>query len=264
MVGEDKDYDWDPDCLGPSMPFVLLAAVMFLLEDVFDGHWEQEDPASVPLRTPHAGGGLSPPPPWVVHGRPAFDRACKAVWGREEWAIVLLLQSSPAPDADESPVPDMVRRDKVPHDPRVAVTLLRDGGAVEHGTMVVYQPPRSTAVWGVEYTTALDTIKSICGCDVYWRPHALTGWDLVNQHMLNRILEGLLQLPRRAEGPHRLVVRQRSHFAAVPEEPDFPAAQAKAPPVHLLLPKEHATLLVPREDGVLQAHVPSMQALQQA
>ena len=44
---------------------------------------------------------------------------------------------------------------------------------------------------------------------------------------------------------------------------DFAAAHAKAPPVHLLLPKEHGTLLVPRDDGELEPHVPSMQALQQ-
>ena len=61
----------------------------------------------------------------------------------------------------------------VPHDPHVAVTSLRDGGAVEQGTLVVYQPPRSTAVWGAEYTTASDAIKSICGCDVSRRPHAV-------------------------------------------------------------------------------------------
>ena len=55
------------------------------------------------------------------------------------------------------------------------------------------------------------------------------------------------------------MVRQSSHLAALPlEEPDFVAAHAKAPPVHLLLAKQHATLLVPREDGVLEPHVPSM------
>ena len=53
-------------------------------------------------------------------------------------------------------------------------------------------------------------------------------------------------------------------MAAVPlEELDFAAAHAKAPPVHLLVPKEHATLLVPNEDGVLEPHVPCMRALQQ-
>ena len=77
-------------------------------------------------------------------------------------------------------------------------------------------------------------------------------------------MEGLRQLPRRVEGPHHWVVRQSWHLAAVPlEEPDFAAALAKAAPVHLLLPKEHATPLVPKEDGVLEPHVPSMQALQQ-
>ena len=87
---------------------------------------------------------------------------------------------------------------------------------------------------------------------------------LVNQHALNWIVEGLRQLPRRIGGPHHWVVRQSSHLAAVLlEEPDFAAARAMAPPVHLLLPKEHTVLLVPRDDGGLEPHVPSMQALQQ-
>ena len=59
------------------------------------------------------------------------------------------------------------RLDKVPHDPHVAVTSLREGGAVGQGTVVVYQP--LTAVRGVEYTTDLAGIKSICGCDIHWR-----------------------------------------------------------------------------------------------
>ena len=59
------------------------------------------------------------------------------------------------------------------------------------------------------------------------------------------------------------MVRQSSHLAAIPlEEPDFVAAHTKTPPVHLMLPKEHATLLVPNESGVLEPHVPSMRALQ--
>ena len=57
---------------------------------------------------------------------------------------------------------------------------------------------------------------------------------------------------------------QSSHLAVAPvEEPDFAVAQAKAPPVHLMLPKEHATLLVPSEGRVLEPHGPSMQALQE-
>ena len=60
------------------------------------------------------------------------------------------------------------------------------------------------------------------------------------------------------------MVRQSLHLAAIPlEEPHFAAAPAKAPPVHLMLPKEHASLLVPAEGGVLEPHVPSMRALQQ-
>ena len=84
----------------------------------------------------------------------------------------------------------------------------------------------------------------------------------IKQHSLNWVVEGLRQLPLRVGGPHHWVVRQCPHLAAVPlEEPDFAAAHAKALPVHLLLPKEHTTLLVPTEGGVLEPHVPSMQAL---
>ena len=85
----------------------------------------------------------------------------------EEWATVLLLPSGPTPDANECPVPEVVRMDKVPHDPHVVVTSLRDGGAVEQGTVVVHQPPHCTAIWGAGHTTALDAIRSICGCDVH-------------------------------------------------------------------------------------------------
>ena len=173
VVGGYRDDDWNPDCPGLSMPFVPLAALMFLLGDIVDGHRQQDDPASVPLLTPHAGGGLDPPPLWVVHGTSAFDRACKAVWGGAEWAILLLLPTGPASDADLSPVPEVIRLDKVPHDPHVVVTSLREAGAVEQGTVVVYQPHSSTTVWGAEYTTGLDAIKSICGCHVHWRPHGV-------------------------------------------------------------------------------------------
>ena len=85
----------------------------------------------------------------------------------------------------------------------------------------------------------------------------------MNQHALNWIVEGLRRLPRRVGGPYHWVVRQSSHLAPLPlEEPDSAASRAKAPPVHLVLPKEHAVLLVPGDDGELAPHVPSMQALQ--
>ena len=278
----------------------------------------------------------------------------------------------------------------VPHDPHVAVTSLREGGAVEQGSVVVYRPSCSTTVSGAEYTVALDAIKSVCGCDLAWRPRAVyrptvvlspeltassaaslgkvtqsphsdVAWPephryiwvpaatkvtscdaspqgdgatnvavashgsptwtggihgtvpeaeiigaaayllhtppsactvhvvdaciigahlrraqealyrgikgptshLVNQHALNWIVEGLRRLPRRVEGPHHWVVRQSSHLVAVPlEEPDSAAACAMALPVHLVLPKEQAVLLVPRDDGEVAPHVPSMQGLQ--
>ena len=373
------------------MPFVPLAALLFLLGDVFEGYQQQDDPASVPLLTPHAGGGINPSPPWVVHGRPAFSRACAALHGCSEWAIVLLLPAGPVPDPDEYSVPEVVRISNVPHDPHVAVTSLRDGGAVEQGSVVVYQPSCSATVWGAEYTTALDAIKSVCGCDLAWRPHAVyrpkvvlspeltassaaslgrvvqsphsdVAWlephrycwvpvatnntssdaspqgddatnvalashgiptwtgaiygtvpeaeiigaaayllhtppsacmvhvvdasiigahlrraqealyrgikgptsHLVNEHALSWIVEGLRRLPRRVGGPHHWVVRQSSHLAAVPlEAPDSAAARAMAPPLHLVLPKEHAILLVPGDNGELEPRVPSMQALQQ-
>ena len=76
-------------------------------------------------------------------------------------------------------------------------------------------------------------------------------------------MEGLRRLPRRVGGPHHWVVRQSSHLAAAPlEAPDSAAARAMAPPVHLVLPKEHAILLVPGDDGELEPRVPSMQALE--
>ena len=86
---------------------------------------------------------------------------------------------------------------------------------------------------------------------------------LVSQHTLNWIVEGLRRLPRRVWGPHHWLVRQSSHLAAVPlEAPDSAAARAMDPPVHLVVPKEHAILLVPGDDGELKPRVPSMQALQ--
>ena len=81
---------------------------------------------------------------------------------------------------------------------------------------------------------------------------------------MNWLLEGLRRLPRRVGRPHHLRVRPSSHLAAVLlQEPDFAAAHAEAPPVHLMLPKEHTPLLMPDENGVLEPHVPSMRALQQ-
>ena len=164
VVGGHKEDNWNPDCLGLSMPFVPLAALMFLLGDVFDGHRQHDDPALVPLLRPHAGGGLDPLPLCVVR---VVVRVCKAVWGRAEWAIVLLLPTAHALDADASPVSEVVTLDKVPHDPHVAATSLREDGVGEQGMPVVYQPHRSMTMWGAEYTRALPAIKSIGGCDVY-------------------------------------------------------------------------------------------------
>ena len=133
LVGGYKEDGWDLENPGPSMPFVPLAALVFLLGNVFEGFRQQDDPASVPLLTPHAGSGIDPSPLWVVHGRLAFSRACAVVRGCSEWAIVLLLPAGPVPDADDCFVPEVVRMANVPHDPHVAVTSLRDGGAVEQG-----------------------------------------------------------------------------------------------------------------------------------
>ena len=75
---------------------------------------------------------------------------------------------------------------------------------------------------------------------------------LVNQHALNWIVEKLRRLPRRLGGPHHWLLRQCWHLAAVSlEEPDFAAARAMAPHDYLILPKEHAVLLVPTDDGDL-------------
>ena len=81
----------------------------------------------------------------------------------------------------------------------------------------------------------------------------------MNRHALNWVVEGLQPVPRRVGRPHHWVVRQSSHLPGVPlEGPDFVAAHAKAPPVHLMLPKVHATLMAPNVVGVLEPHVPSM------
>ena len=131
VVGRYREEGWDPANPGQSMPFVPLAALLFLLGDVFEGYRQQDDPAIVPLLTPHAGGGINPLPGWVLHGRRAFSRACAAVCGCSEWAIILLLPACPVPDGDECAVPEVVRMSNVPHDPHFVVTSLRDGGAVE-------------------------------------------------------------------------------------------------------------------------------------
>ena len=172
-MGGYRKEGWDPEKPGPSMPFVPLAALLFLLGDVFEGYRQQDDPASVPLLTPHAGSGRDPSPLWVVHWRPAFFRACAAVRGCSEWVIVLLLPAAPVPDAGECSVPEVVWMSNVLHDPHVAITSLRDGGAVERGSVRVYQLSGSTMYWRAEYTTALDAIKSVCGCDQAWRAYAV-------------------------------------------------------------------------------------------
>ena len=119
VVGGYREEGWDPANPGLSMPFVPLAALLFLLGDVFEGYQHQDDPGSVPLLTPHAGGGINLSPLWVVHGRPAFSRACAAVHGCNN-AIVLLLPAGPIPDHDECSVPEVVRMSNMPHDPHVA------------------------------------------------------------------------------------------------------------------------------------------------
>ena len=122
VMGRYREEGWDPANQGQSMAFVPLAALLLLLGDVFEAYRQQDDSASAPLLTPHAGGGINPSPLWVVHGRPPFSRACAAVRGCSEWAIVLLLPAGPDPDADECSVPEVVQMSNVPHDPHVAVT----------------------------------------------------------------------------------------------------------------------------------------------
>ena len=49
VVGGYREEGWDPANPGLSMPFVPLAALLFLLGGVFEGYQQQDDPASVPL-----------------------------------------------------------------------------------------------------------------------------------------------------------------------------------------------------------------------
>ena len=81
VVGGNREEGWDPANPGLSIPFVLLAPLLSLLGDVFEGYQQQDDPASVPLLTPHARGGINPSPLWVVHGRPAFSSAFQGMRG---------------------------------------------------------------------------------------------------------------------------------------------------------------------------------------
>ena len=126
---------------------------------------------------------------------------------------------------------------------------------------LLYTPPSACTVHVVD--------ASIIGAHLQWAQEALYGGikgptsHLVTKHALTWIVEGLRRLPRRVGGPHHWVVRQSSHLAAVPlEAPDSATARAMAPPVHLVLPKEHTILLLPGDDRELELRVPSMQALQ--
>ena len=84
VVGGYREEGWDPANPGLSMPFVPLAALLFLLGDVFEGYQQQDDPASVPLLTPHAGGGINPSPAGACWGlrssRLGLALVCLATW----------------------------------------------------------------------------------------------------------------------------------------------------------------------------------------
>ena len=173
MVGGYKDKDWNQDCPGLSIPFTPPASPMFLPGDVFDGHRQQDDPASVPFLIPYAWGDIDPPPLRMVIGVSAFHRAFAALCGRAEWAIFLLVPAGPALDADDILVPEVVRLVNVPHDLHVAVTSMRERGAVEQGTVVVYKPHGLMTAWEAQFATALGAINSKCGCEVHWWPQGV-------------------------------------------------------------------------------------------
>ena len=145
-MGGYREDGTDPENSGPSMPFVQLAALLFLLGNVFEGYRQQDDPASVPLLTPNAEGGIDLSFLRVVRGRPAFSRACAAVRGCSELAIVLLPPAGPDPDAHECSVQEVVRMANLSHDLHAAVTSLRDGKGKEQGSVVVHKPSCSTTV----------------------------------------------------------------------------------------------------------------------
>ena len=69
-VGGYRDEQWTPERPEMFMPSTPPASLMFMPGDVFDVHQQQDDPALVPLLALHVGGGVGPPPPWLVHGRP--------------------------------------------------------------------------------------------------------------------------------------------------------------------------------------------------
>ena len=72
IVGADNGKQWSPEWRTVSMPFHPQVALMFLPGDVYDGHQEQDNPASVPLLTSHVGDGVSTMALWVAHGAQHF------------------------------------------------------------------------------------------------------------------------------------------------------------------------------------------------
>ena len=172
VVGGYREEGWDPANPGLSMPFVPLAAPLFLLGDVFEGYQQQDDPASVPILTPYARGGINPSPLWVVHGRPAFSRACAAVHGCSDWAIVLLLP------AGLSRIRMSTRSRKwfgCPTCRTIRTSPSRRCVMAARWKRDLWwcTSPPAPQRFGGEDTTALDAIKSVRGCDLAWRPHAV-------------------------------------------------------------------------------------------
>ena len=127
-------------------------------------------PVAVPLLAPHRRGGTAPPPLWEIHGHNAFQQACAWSGNVRDWATVVLVPGADAPDPEMPAVPGLLQLEHVPHDPHVAVTSQSHGGSVEWGTVVLYQPMQSMAVWGVEYTTALNGIVAIRTMEAHSRP----------------------------------------------------------------------------------------------
>ena len=66
---------------------------------------------------------------------------------------------------------EVVRMERVMQNSHMVVTFLHHGGAIEHGTVVVYQPHGSIVVWAAEYTRALHTLSPMCGCEAHCKLH---------------------------------------------------------------------------------------------
>ena len=174
VVGGYKNQYWKPDCLGTSMPFTPPASLMVVLGMSLTDIGNKRTRCRCLSSRRMQGVAYTPRSPWVVHGEDAFHGECATVWGRAEWAIVLLLPTPPARDADETRIPR--------HDGQCAARPLCHShvaaGRWSGGTGDGGGSPATRFDGGVEHESryrAQGLWVHICRCETYGRPHDVHG-----------------------------------------------------------------------------------------